>query len=202
MNESALDTIKRFVAGHITPQEFRDRLYNDDTFETLLTNDPDLTPSNYVFSSGSAYHFVIAQNYDDPGGVLSAQGALCDFMDRNNIDYSKTDRYSDLYDLILDAQPEWLAVESQYVADQIMPHAGNRSGSELQQWLASEFRARFRYIDQPPKWIQSPNWPIGENGPLVFLGQLDIKDYLHDDAAAYVFHDQQSGCCETIIQVY
>lgn len=202
MSDSALNTIKRFVAGQMTPPEFRDRLYNDDTFETLLTNDPNLTASNFVSSSGSAYHFVIAQDYDDPGGILSVQGALCDFMDRNNIEYAKTKRYSDFYALILDVQPRWLAVDSKYVAKAIMPHAGERSGIELREWLASEFRTRFRYANKPPKWIQSPAWPIGENGPLVFLGQVGIKDYFHDEAAAYVFYDEQSGRCDTIIQVY
>jgi hypothetical protein len=123
-------------------------------------------------------------------------------MDRNNIEYSKSDRYSKLYDLVLNAQPAWLAVDSRYVADHLLPHAGGRLGPELQEWLASEFLARFRYVGTPPKWIQSPAWPISESGPLVFLGQLDINDYFHDAAVAYVFHDQQSGCCETIIQVH
>jgi hypothetical protein len=202
MTETAIETIKRFVAGEITPHEFRDRIYNDDTFETLLTNDPHLTASDYVFSSGSAYHFVLAQDYDDPGGVLNAHGALCDFLDRNDIEYSTSDQYSGFYDLILDAQPAWLAVDSKYVADHILPGAAGRSGSELKQWLAAELTSRFRYINQPPTWIQSPDWPIGDNGPLVFLGQLEIKDYFHDDASAYVFHDQVTGCCETVVQVY
>ena len=185
MSEPALDAIKRFVAGQITPHEFRDRLYNDDTFETLLTNDPDLASSNYVFSSGR--HIILSLLRTTMIRVTcSVPKGACDFMDRNNIEYSKTDQYADLFGLILDVQPEWLYVDSQYVADTMMPHAGGRSGPELQAWLASEFRVRFRYIDSPPKWIQSPAWPIGEKGPLVFLGQLDVNDYFHDNAAAYV----------------
>ena len=204
MDDSALEIIKRFVAGKISPHEFRDRLYHDDAFEALLTNDPNLSATNYVFASGSAYHFVITQDYDNPGGILNAQGALCDFMDRHNIEYSKTNRYSAFYDLILDAQPAWLAVDvgSRYVANHLLPEAGDRSGAELKKWLKKEFRNRFRYVRKPPKWIQSPAWPIGENGPLVFLGQLDIRDYFHDDASIYIFHDQNTGGLETVIQVY
>lgn len=80
--------------------------------------------------------------------------------------------------------------------------AGDRADSELRTWLESEFRERFRYLKSPPEWIQAPAWPIGKNGPLFFLGQLDIKGYFHDDASAYVFYDESSGLCETIVQVY
>lgn len=35
-----------------------------------------------------------------------------------------------------------------------------------------------------------------------FLGQVEINNYFHDEAAAYVFHDPKSDGCETVIQVY
>lgn len=202
MDTSALDAIKGFVAGIVSPHEFRDRLYSDGSFETLLTNDPTLPASNYVVSSGSTYHFVIAQDYDDPSGILNAQGALCEFMERNRIEYQRTEQYSEMYDLILEAQPDWLAVDPRYVAICMLPDASGRTGTELEEWLANEFRARFRYVSTPPRWIQSPSWPIGETGPLLFLGQFELNNYFHDDAAVYVFHDPNDGSCETVIQVY
>jgi hypothetical protein len=42
---------------------------------------------------------------------------------------------------------------------------------------------------------------MNEHGPLVFLGQIDIRNYFHDEAAAYVFHDPVTGVTETVIQV-
>jgi len=60
----------------------------------------------------------------------------------------------------------------------------------------------FRCLGEPPEWIQEPDWPINENGPLVFLGQLSVLNYFHDESAAYVFHDPTTGGCETIIQVF
>lgn len=199
---SCLETIKGFVAGEIAPCEFRDRLYQDEEFETLLTDDPNLEASNYAYRYGSAYHFVIAQDFDDPAGVLNAQGALSDFMDRNKIEYSTTKRYGDFYDLLLSAQPPWLAIDTKYIVDHMMPDAGQRSGVELRDWLALEFERRFRYLRHPPVWIQSPDWPIHDNRPLVFLGQLKVNNYFHDRAAVYVFHNPHTGHCESITQVF
>lgn len=200
MTEDVLAIIRAFVAGEMSPTEFRDRLYADDRFEAFLSHDPHLKRGNYF--GGSVYLFLLERDYDDPGDVLNAQGALVDFMDRNGINYVKTTRYEDFYDLVLEAQPEWLDVEPKWVQDHILPDAGEKSGDELRDWLRKEFSKRFRYVSEPPKWIQSPTWLINENGPLVFLGQLDVEGYFHDLATVYVFHDPVSGECNSIIQVF
>ena len=41
----------------------------------------------------------------------------------------------------------------------------------------------------------------GEHGPLVFLGQMAVKGYFHDEATVYVFHDPATGTCQTVLQV-
>jgi len=197
--DEVLTFILAFVAGDMHPAAFRDRLYEDDRFEPLLCNDPHLRPGNYV--NGSAFHFLLALDFDDPGDVLNAQGALADFMDRNGITYSRTTRYQDFYDMVLEAQPRWLGVDAKWIRDNILCEAGNRQGQELVQWLRQELPKRFRSVAEPPCWIQSPEWPINENGPLIFLGELEVREYFHDVAAVYVFHDPVSGKCETVIQV-
>jgi hypothetical protein len=197
--EEVLEILRAFVAGNLTPSEFRDRLYADERFEVFLNNDPHLRPGNYV--GDSVYLYLLRIDFDDPGDILSAQGAITDFMDRSSLEYTKTSEYEDFYDLILDAQPSWLNVDAKYVQDHLLPAAGGRQGSKLREWLSEELLRRFRYIAEPPQWIQSPAWPIGPNGPLVFLGQLDVNDYFHDSAAVFVFHDPGTGTCETVIQV-
>jgi hypothetical protein len=200
MAEDVLATIRAFVAGELGPPQFRDRLYADEGFETFLSNDPHLRPGNYV--GRSVYYFLLEQDYDDPGGVLNAQGALVDFLERNGISYTKTTQYEDFYNLVLEAQPHWLAVEPRWVRDHMLPAAEGRTGAELRDWLREEFLRLFRYVAEPPPWIQSPAWPINENGPLVYLGHLDVNNYFHDAATVYVFHDPVSGTCESIVQVF
>ncbi|QDU26777.1 hypothetical protein ETAA8_18590 [Anatilimnocola aggregata] len=201
MDSSPLEIAKQFVAGEISPEQFRDLLYSDDRFEELLTTDPNLKRPNYVLLAGSAYHFVISQDFGDVSGILNAQRALCDFFKRNQIEYEATDDYSDLHDVYHDAQPKWLQVDSHWISKNLMPLAEGRKGRALQHWLKEELHQRFRFASKAPKWLRSPNWPIGPNGPLVFLGQVKIEDYFPDKAAAYVFYDPVTRETKTIIQL-
>lgn len=66
----------------------------------------------------------------------NARGALCEYMDRNGIAYSKSNKYSDFYNLVLDAAPKWRAPDHRYVAEQIMPEADDRGCRELRVWLS------------------------------------------------------------------
>ena len=99
-------------------------------------------------------------------------------------------------------QPDWLDVDLNWLEQYVIPEAGGLAGPELEEWLKNRLLALFRCVAEPPEWIQDPDWPINENGPLVFLGQLSVFNYFHDEAAAYVFHDPTTGACETIVQVF
>jgi uncharacterized protein YwqG len=52
----------------------------------------------------------------------------------------------------------------------------------LQSWLKEKIKTDFRYLKKQPKWLQSPEWPIGNGKPMVFLGQIDISELSHDNA--------------------
>jgi hypothetical protein len=201
MTQDALTAIKAFVAGEMSPSDFRDRLYSQpQMFEEFLNHDPNLDPATYV--NGSTFRFLLELDFNDPGDQLSAQGALTEYLDRNNIAYTKTEQYADYYNLVLQAQPDWLDVDAKWVQDQLMPQSDGRTGPELQEWLTESLLRHFRYVNEPPEWIQSPSWPINGNRPLVFLGQLDVNNYFHDAASIYIFHDPDTGTCETVIQTF
>lgn len=197
-----IDAIRQFVEGTFSPCAFRDALYGDDRFEMVLSDDPDLPTAHYVRQDGGTYYFLLAQDFEDPGGVLNAHGALCEFLDRKGISYAKSNQFSDFYNLVLEAAPNWLDPNHKFVAEHIMPDAPDIPRPELRQWLSQRLLERFLCANQPPDWIQSPSWPVNADGPLVFLGQVEIPHYFHDLAAAYVFYDPKSGKCETIIQCH
>ena len=199
MSEDVEAKLKAFAEGTISALEFRDALYQGDDFQEFLENDPNLRHGNYV--GDDVYLFLIERNYDDPGSALSAHGAVCDYLDRNEIEYQRSSKLSDDFGLLLDAMPKWLDVDTGYLKKHILPAAGELKGAALKKWLKAELRARFKFDSKPPRWIQSPAWPIGDQGPFVFLGQVPVKNYFHDTAAAYVFHDPATGECETIVQV-
>jgi hypothetical protein len=150
------------------------------------------------------YDFLLWLNYGDPGDLLSAAGAMELFLQRKGVRANPTHRYADLFELLQAAQPNWLGLDTRYLAQSVLPDAGDLQGEQLKDWLSERLRSLFRYCKKPPSWIQSPAWPIGDNGPLVFLGQINLKncELFHDEAAVYVFIDPQSGQTQTVIQVY
>jgi hypothetical protein len=198
--DETIASIVAFVEGRTESADFEKRLYNDPAIESALNDDPTLKPGTYI--GKSTYLFVVEQEFESPGGVLNVHGALSQFLERRQIPFRPTKVYAELFDIILKAQPRWLDVRADWLKKNVLSAAEGRKGNELRDWLRSRLLDLFKYREKPPKWIQSPNWPIGENGPLVFLGQLKIPNYFHDEAAAYVFHDPTTGCCETVIQVY
>ncbi len=195
-----LDTIVAFVEGRIDPKEFERQLYaNPDGFEQVLSADPD-RPAGYL--GQGVFLFIIQQDFDHFGSVLNVHGALQNYLARNGIASDATEAYGQYFDLLLSAQPGWLdVVESDYFLKEVLPDAGKRTGDDLRQWIYNQLLERFQCVQEPPHWIQSPEWPIKENGPLVFLGQVNVEGYFHDDAAAYVFYDATNGACDTILQV-
>jgi hypothetical protein len=193
----SLSTLVAFVEGHLETSSFEKRLYQDSELEQLLSSQ--LAPK-YAHTRHTLYHYLIALNYLHPGDVLTAHGAIAEFLQELNVPVTVSTRPSELFDLILSAQPKWLNVDASFVQS-LLPEAPSfEKRSELKQWLSARLREIFRYVKKPPAWLQSPNWPTGENGPLVFLGQVAVKGYLHDEAAAYVFHDPVSNECVTVLQ--
>lgn len=179
--------------------QFRDYLYHDAESELLLQDESEMPKGHYAWPS--TYLFLIELDLDDLAAVASAQGAVRDLLERRGIRADPDQSARDLVVSMLSAQPKWLDVPTDYFSMQLMPHIDGRSGAELHSWIRGELEARFRYASQPPRWIQSPAWPIRDGRPLVFLGEVRLNDYLHDEAAWYLFDDPDGGGIEVVTQV-
>lgn len=63
----------------------------------------------------------------------------------------------------------------------------------------------FRWIGEPPDWIQDSEWQFaGDGQPMAFVGQLPIPPgarIFHDEARIFVFIDPSSGEVKTVTQV-
>jgi hypothetical protein len=67
---------------------------------------------------------------------------------------------------------------------------GPQNQVHIVSWLNAQIQTNFRSIKEIPKWIQSPTWPLVNEQPMIFLGQIDIKKnplIYHDDTSIYVF---------------
>jgi len=198
--DDAITKIVDFVEGRIEAKEFEQIVYSDPGIEKALGDDPTLEPGWYV--GIGTFYFIIQQDFSTPGGILNVQGALEQFLERKKVLFKPSKVHSKFYDLLLSAQPRWLRVPDEWLKKHVLIDAQDRQKKELRDWIRKRLLELFRYRVKPPRWIQSPNWPINDNVPLVFLGQMNISGYFHDEATAYLFHDPKSGICETVIQVY
>ncbi|HEU4814453.1 MAG TPA: hypothetical protein VFT25_00105 [Janthinobacterium sp.] len=194
---SATSSVVGFVAGQLATAAFEHLLYEDAETERLLSAQP---APRYAHVGHTLYHYLISLDLRNPADVLNAQGALADFLHAAGIPVVVSETPTQLHQLLLAAQPKWLDVDLAYVAallDKAPPHAKK---NERTQWLRAQLLALFRYAKKPPRWLQAPSWPIEAHGPLVFLGQLTVDGYFHDEAAVYVFYDTSKNECRSILQ--
>lgn len=199
--DETIQLILGFVEGRISAKEFEQIVYSDPSVERLLKDESLQWRNTYIKSN--PYDYLVWLDYDDLGDVMNAEGAMELFLQRRGIPFRPHRATSDLYNLLLAAQPAWLSVGTAYLQRNLLPDAGDRKGAELSTWLRARLEQLFRYYKSPPRWIQSPNWPMNQNGPMHFLGQIDLDDaeYFHDEAAAYLFFDPATGETKTVIQV-
>lgn len=195
---SAERAILDFVEGRLKPSDFETLLATDLRFESLLK------PFSLPFKDNRAddlYTFLLVCNYRRIGEILNAQGALIAWLEHHQIAFKATPVYGHNHSLFLEASPRWIGFYPDYV-EPLLALADRREGDELKKWLRTEIESRFHCLNKKPKWIQEPSWPIGENGPLVFLGQLDVSGYFHDAASIYIFHERATGRIETVVQMF
>jgi hypothetical protein len=189
-----------FVEGNISIEEFENSLINNPFLEKFLKDDTDLKKDTYI--GDNVFDFIIMESWKSPGGQLSIHGAICQHLKRKNIVYNETSLYKDKFNLILDCQPNWLDIDDIFLNNEIILKAPKQSKGEMKIWIENKIKEMFRYATKPPCWIQSPEWPILNGRPLVFLCQQDINNYFHDKATVYIFFDELSEKIETVLQVF
>lgn len=170
-------------------------LYRDPGAEDLLVQ---ADAPRYAHSGTTLFHYLIALDPHDPGDVLNAQEALAELLRSKGIGFTASRQAADDHALLLAIQPRWLDADTAYLASLVATAPAHLAGRERRAWLKARVLELFRYRKQPPRWLQSPAWPIGANGPLVFLGQLGMD--AHDTAAVYVFHDPATGELRNVVQ--
>ena len=73
-----------FVEGRLSAAAFEKEVYENPDVERVLSNDPNLSSTNYV--GRNVYLWLLERNYSDPGNQLSIQGAVAEFLERNGIE--------------------------------------------------------------------------------------------------------------------
>ena len=193
-----LETLAAFVEGRCDAAAFEESLQRDADLETLLRAAP---APRHARTASTLFDYLLALDYRHPGDRLSAQDTLARFLAQKNVPVRPSTQAAADLQLLLSVQPRWLDLDA-LTLQQFMAEAPATAATPTQRrtWLRQRLRESYRCAGQPPRWLQSPQWLVGAHGPLVFLGQVAVADYFHDDAAVYVFHDPATGECRTVLQ--
>ncbi|NJJ58148.1 MULTISPECIES: hypothetical protein [unclassified Pseudomonas] len=193
---TAIEIIKQFVEGAISPKALEEIIYADPAVEALLKSENSLPA--YV-TEPDLYTYTISQDYQSLESIYNVQTLLSTVLTKKKITHTVEKKYENLFNLTLKVQPKWLSLPSDYLS-KLVEERKNLSSKELQAWLKEKIKFDFRYLKVPPKWLQSPVWPMVDGKPMVFLGQLDISELSHDNAQAYLFFDEGKQSFHTITQ--
>jgi hypothetical protein len=192
-----LRAVLDFVEGRSGSRQFEAFFYSHlGRFESFFRYDPDRPQLQK-----DLYLSLVTLDYGDPYSVVDAQELLTSYLTRNGISFRGTREHEDLAEILRTSQPDWLDVDAVWLQKEVLPEAGSRTGDELRQWLTRRFQEMFLFVKTPPQWLQHPEWPIGPNGPLLYLGMVDTENYLGHGEIAYLFYDVHSGDTETVIQI-
>lgn len=211
-----IDIILQFLAGEMDVSTFADALYNDGDLERFLRAPSVNWKEAFVERIGNcgahlyedAYDYLIQLNLSRLGDVVNAFEPLEILLQKKEISYVRSEKYRDLFRLLLDSQPAYIDsdtnISSDFFKQQILPIANAEiTKTEKKKQIREKYKAAFKYQSKPPRWIQGAEW-IEKNGvPLFFVGQVELKhEIFHDIGAVYIFLDTDTGEIETITQFY
>lgn len=150
------------------------------------------------------YYIRLTNNEDRTSlrGLVNSEGIIEDFLKKAEVQFRAAGRFRKIHSLILTSVPSHLDPPLEFLTEKVIPLESNLSDTQKKKLIKERLKALFKYIDKPPRWIQSPDWPIRDGKPLIFLGQIaiDAPELFHDTGAAYLFYDPDKREFETISQ--
>lgn len=115
---------------------------------------------------------------------------LRNYLKSKNIDFCPFSPDEEIYNSICSVIPDWLeGQELNYFIKLFHLSDGIYISNELKETFKRKIRDSFIYIDKPPKWLQSSEWPILNGVPMIFLNQSDEPDNpeLESSSITYTF---------------
>jgi hypothetical protein len=184
--------------GQLSPKAFETLLAENGKLEHILKMEAPIPP----FSTSSAYNlyqYLIELDYSKLQHILNAQDAMTAFVKRRDESFSGNSELQTWMKHLSRSLPKWLTIDAGYL-DTLRRESIGLIGQKLENWLKREIIVRFKSVSKPPKWLQSPSWPVEHGVPLIFLGQVSAGAYFHDETAVYVFLNPKTGNILTITQ--
>lgn len=192
-----LNLSKQFVEGEVELQEVLDSLYKSKEAEDFLKSLDPVSPYSDLYFNN--YDYLISLSSSNNNDCIDAQDFLFKLLSSQGVLAEKSDMYIKLGRLLATAIPKQVNPSVHWIKERL-GECGERSNSEIKDYIKKSIANDFKYIDKPPKWLQEPNWPIIDGRPGVFMGQKKNSSK-HDVAFDYFFKSQLSLSEVVIVQI-
>nr|WP_314499259.1 hypothetical protein [uncultured Chryseobacterium sp.] len=198
-----IQILKNFVEGKISAGDFEQQIYTNHALEKLLS-DAVINWHGTYLQNTNVFLYVCEQNFSTAAGVLNIHGAIQLFLSKTGEQALPSDKYADDYEIITGISPEYIDADPEFIKKHIVPADHTLSKADRKKYIRRRYSELFKYQSKPPHWIQNPEWPVKNEKPLFFLGQIEIKspELFHDNGAVYLFIDTDTKDIETIKQFY
>ncbi len=175
-----------FAEGKMSTYEFWDLYQNDECLRNILKNDRKLPKE----MKDSTKPFLYNINIDVLYHRCDVFRAVKVYFLRRNINLNFYNIDSQIYSELLDIAPRYVDINSNWFYDNILNRCEYAFGTKNRKyWLKNKIIEAFKFKNKPPCWLQNPEWPINEKGPLLFIKQSDNPNYLTKDYIDYYFDD-------------
>lgn len=211
-----MEIIERVLSGEMEMCDFIAKLYTDSALQNYIA---DLVPVEARYNMEhelwrkfsyfalethdfNLYRYLL-QRYrldNSLGDNLNVASVVYRFYSYRYQEAPYPQKYADAFGLYLDAAgeyfegPEVVHLIERIVTEALLIRPKSDRRRTVKQKLAELFHVEGRKY---PRWIQGPEWPMGKNSPMQFVGRKKIND-----GVEYHFTDVDTREIRIVVQYY
>lgn len=176
--------IKNFIEGKISSEDFQNEVVENDGLQNYLENNARYTPRFLKESGDKLWVYLACIDVGYVGGRYDMHALVYELFKENG--YKPAKKYADDFRVYLKLLEAVGYVDCPEITEELIRSLPPVKFSEKVKILKTKIKEIFRYDENPPEWIQEPDWQCRNGKPMIFRGQYDI-----DGGCRYIFYDDE-----------
>lgn len=176
--------IKNFIEGKISSEDFQNEVVENDGLQNYLENNARYTPRFLKESGDKLWVYLACIDVGYVGGRYDMHALVYELFKENG--YKPAKKYADDFRVYLKLLEAVGYVDCPEITEELIRNLPPVKFSEKVKILKTKIKEIFRYDENPPEWIQEPDWQCRNGKPMIFRGQYDI-----DGGCRYIFYDDE-----------
>ena len=168
----------------ISSEDFQKEVVENNGLQNYLENNARYTPRFLKESGDKLWVYLACIDVGYVGGRYDMHALVYELFKEN--DYKPAKKYADDFRVYLKLLDAVGYVDCPEITEELIRSLPPVKFSEKVKILKTKIKEIFRYDENPPEWIQEPDWQCRNGKPMIFRGQYDI-----DGGCRYVFYDDE-----------